>query len=49
MTYTGHSDPALAAEGICLGDCQVVLTYCRAKAQYPNIVVVILTGSDLPE
>jgi len=49
MTYPRHSEPALAAEGISFGDCQVVLTHCRAKAQYPNIVVVILTGSDLPE
>jgi hypothetical protein len=49
MTYTRHSDAALAAEGICFGDCQVVLTHCRAKAQYLNIVMVIPTGSDLPE
>jgi hypothetical protein len=49
MTYTRHSESALAGEGIWFRDCQVVLTHCQAKAQYPNIVVVILTGYDLPE
>jgi hypothetical protein len=39
----------LAGEGICLGDCQVVLPYWGAKARYPNIVVAILTACDLPE
>jgi hypothetical protein len=49
MTYTRHSEPALAGEGICLKDCQVALTHSQAKAQYPSMGVVILTGYDLPE
>jgi hypothetical protein len=43
MADARHSEPALAGEGICLGDCQVVLTHCRAKAQNPGMGVVILT------
>jgi hypothetical protein len=49
VTYTRHSEPALAGEGICLGDCQVVLPHWGAKARYPNIIVAILTAYDLPE
>jgi hypothetical protein len=49
LTDTRHSEPALAGKGICLGDRQAVFLHWEAKAQYPEMVVAILTDNDLPE